>query len=488
MSLKGNFIFALLISILIGALGVRLYKIDNPIVDWHSWRQGDTASVTRIYLDHGLDLLHPRYHDISHLQTGRYNPNGWRFVEFPIYNAFHYFLVKIFPGFSLEIWGRLLSVFCSLVSTFFVFLIGRRFLGVWGGLLSAFLFAFIPFNIYFSRVILPEPMSVMFALLSVWLFISWFDKSQTISLFLSSVFFALALLAKPYIIFYSVPLVWLVFVKYRFNFLLVIKQKKLWIFALIALIPVFLWRLWMSQYPEGIPFYSWVFNLSGIRFKPSFWYWIFGERLGDMILGVWMVPLFLIGVLSKSKVKECYFPTVLGIAMFAYVCVIAAGNVRHDYYQTLIIPGIVLLVAKGVLHLWEQKVLLQPFAKIAVVVCIIWGLYFPWNQIKGNYQINHPEILKAGAALDKIAPKDALVVAPYNGDTALLYQTKRMGWPIQAQPIEELVSLGADYYLSVNLNDSQAQDAMRKFEISVQTKEFVIIDLNRKRLPKGDAK
>lgn len=37
--------------ILLIALFLRLYEIDGPIADWHSWRQADTASVSRIYRD-----------------------------------------------------------------------------------------------------------------------------------------------------------------------------------------------------------------------------------------------------------------------------------------------------------------------------------------------------------------------------------------------------------------------------------------------------
>ena len=117
--IKNQYLILLIIVLL--AFAARLYKIDNPIADWHSWRQADTASVTRIYLDQGIDLLYPRYYDISFLQTGKPNPNGWRFVEFPVYNALHTLLVSTVGIFSIEKWGRLLSVIFSLVSTVLVF-------------------------------------------------------------------------------------------------------------------------------------------------------------------------------------------------------------------------------------------------------------------------------------------------------------------------------------------------------------------------------
>ena len=98
--------YYLLAIILILGFLVRLYKINNPIADWHSFRQADTASVTRVYVEEGINFLYPRYHDFSATQSRLYNPNGYRFVELPIFNVIHASLVNIFPQFSLEVWGR----------------------------------------------------------------------------------------------------------------------------------------------------------------------------------------------------------------------------------------------------------------------------------------------------------------------------------------------------------------------------------------------
>lgn len=481
--LKSEYLLLFLIVIL--GFGVRLYKINNPIADWHSWRQSDTAAVSRIYLDKGLDILHPRYYDISFLQSGKPNPEGWRFVEFPIFNIVHLLLVFLIPQLSLEILGRLISVFSSLVSVVLLFFLGRRFLGTLGGLLASFFFATMPFNIYFSRVILPEPMAVAFALASLWAFVLWFDKRRTIFIVLSGFFFGCSLLVKPYTIFYAIPMVFLAGLAFQWNWREMLKTKQLWAFIFLSLVPVLAWRLWMLRYPEGIPFYAWAFNSDGIRFKPSFWRWIFGERLGKMMLGGWGTFLFISGLLAKVRSQERGVPLVLAFAMFAFVSVVATANVRHDYYQTLVMPAVVIILARGVVFLWNTDALPRLATRLVVLVTIVWTIVFPFYEIKEFYKINHPEIIRAGEALDKIASKDTLVVAPYNGDTAFLYQTKRQGWPYMTNSIEELIGQGADYFVSVNLDDPQTQDVMRKFEIPVQTEEYVIVDLSKKRLPKN---
>jgi 4-amino-4-deoxy-L-arabinose transferase-like glycosyltransferase len=79
----------------------------------------------------------------------------------------------------------------------------------WRGLLAAFFYVTIPFNIYFTRVILPEPVAVCFALASLFLFIKFIDNNSKFILYLSAIFLALSLLIKPFLIFYSLPMLYL---------------------------------------------------------------------------------------------------------------------------------------------------------------------------------------------------------------------------------------------------------------------------------------
>ncbi len=470
--------YVLLLAILTLGFLVRLYKIDSPIADWHSWRQADTASVTRIYIQEGIDLLYPRYHDISSIQTGIYNEMGFRFVEFPIFNVIHALVATGFDQLTLETWGRLVSVFSALISGVFLYLIGKRLLGKWGGLLSAFYFLLLPFNIYFTRVILPEPMAVTFGVISLYLFMKFMDEEKDAALFLSGAFLALAMLIKPFVFFFTLPMIYLVYKKHGGTSLLKKFQPfaKLLVFVNIAFAPFFLWRIWINQYPLGIPFFTWAFNGDGIRFKPSWWRWIFGERLGHLILGSWGLVPFVFGILAdkKDRIVRWFL-----FGMFLYVSIFATASVRHDYYQTFVIPAVSLTLAYGSLYLWKTKEFGKWITKIILAVSVLVMFITGALQVREFYRINHPEILIAGEAVDKIAPKDALVVAPYNGDTAFLYQTKRSGWPVVDTSFEKLIERGADYYVSVNFADPDVEKLRNRYEVVEETSQYIIIDLNK---------
>ncbi len=472
-----KFEYIILSILFILGFAVRLYKIQNPIADWHSWRQADTASVTKIYIQKGINFLYPKYHDVSSIQTGIFNPQGYRMVEFPIYNAIVAILSPKITQISMEEFSRLFTVLISLVSAFFLYLIGKRFFGKWGGLLALFFFLFLPFNIYFSRVILPDPMGVTFGVIALWLFIQFFDDKGDIYLYLSAVFFDLMLLIKPYAGFYLVPAGYLAVKKFGWKKIFTDKKliAKFAVFSVIAFAPFFLWRWWESKFPEGIPFWKWAFNGNKIRFKPSWWYWLFGERLGHLILGgLGSIP-FIFGILN-TKIKN-FFIHWFFVGVLIYFTVVASANVMHDYYQIQIIPVIALILAAGVVYLWNQNIFNKWLTRSVLVISIGVMLITGWNQIVGNFNINHPEILEAGREIDKITPKDALIVAPYNGDTAFLYATNRRGWPAVDNSIDNIIKEGASYYVSINLTDKDTTTFQSRFKTVEKTDKFIILNL-----------
>ncbi|MEK7504540.1 MAG: hypothetical protein AAB550_03510 [Patescibacteria group bacterium] len=439
-----------IIAILLIGVAVRLYKITSPIGDWHSWRQADTSAVTRNFVKYGLDLLHPRFDDFSDTSgVGLFNPNGYRMVEFPVFNLVHYTLYSTFGSLSLETWGRLTSVFSALVSSILIFLIVKRRQSVSAGLWSMLLYLLLPFNIYFTRVILPDPMMVTLYLASI----NFFEMNN---LLLGIIFGALAVMVKPMAVFFLLPIIFIYWKQW----------KKLFLIFLGIGLPFFLWRIWSYRFPEGMPASKWLLNGNGIRFKGAFFQWMFGERIGHMILGSWGVFPLLEGILASSGF---WLMWVFGALL--YIVVFATGNIQHDYYQIPIMPVIAIMLAIGISKAQSLA------KKFVMVVCVLFMLAFSWYQIRGNYQINHYSIVNAGKAVDRVTPKDAIILAPYNGDSALLYQTNRRGFPFMYFIIKDFIdNYKATYYVSVNY-DALTREVMNKYLVVEQNPDYVIVKL-----------
>ncbi len=399
--LINKFQYLLLFILLIAGFWVRLYRIDYPLADWHSWRQADTSAVTRNFVKLGVDIMHPKYDDFSDVSgKGLLNPDGFRFVEFPIYNLIHYFLFSLSRPFgSLEVWGRITTIFAGLTSSVLLYFIVRRRTNPLTGLLTSFFYLFLPFNIYFTRVILPDPLMVTLYLATLNCFDVWTKNQKSAFFILTSLFGALAVLVKPAAVFFLLPITWWFWKKYGLK---IIKMPRFLILHLAFVIPFSAWRWWSYQFPQGIPASTWLFNGDHIRFKPAFWRWLFGERIGKLILGVWgLLPL------TAGLTGTSHFLPWVGSALL-YLSVFATGNVRHDYYQIPIIPVICILLAIGTVHLLGQKLI----SRVLTVFCIVMMLGMSWYDIRGNFNVNNWEMIEAGKRVDEITPKDAIVAAP----------------------------------------------------------------------------
>ena len=98
-------------------------------------------------------------------------------------------------------------------------------------------------------------------------------------------------------------------------------------------------------------------------------------------------------------------------------------------------------------------------------------------EVRGYYWINRPQIVEAGLAVNRLLPKDATVIAPYNGDAAFLYQTNRHGYPIVDRDLRTFIDQGTKYLVSVDVNDAGIQNLARHCNVLEQTKDYVIVEM-----------
>jgi hypothetical protein len=285
----------------------------------------------------------------------------------------------------------------------------------------------------------------------------------------------LALLVKPTAAFLLISVLYIFYqsrVQIKNRIILMV------LFGVLSVIPLLLWRRWILNYPEGIPAFDWLLNGGGIRFKGAWFYWLFAERIGNLILGYWgLIPLGA-GFIFAPR-KNQYFPVWFFIPVIAYFTVIARGNVQHDYYQILIIPALCIAVARGI-EMMVSKTSSKLISAVLMLTVVGFTLSFSWYTIRTFYWINRPEIIEAGKTADALIPKNAKVIAPYNGDTTFLYQTNRSGWPIGFD-IDNKIKMGATHYVTVSPtdNDFETRELAQKYTVLVRNDKFAIIDLTK---------
>ncbi len=474
-SAKRIYLFLLLI-IFIGAFVVRLYRFDNPIADWHSWRQADTAAVTRNFIKEGFTPFFPKFDSLNSLNANRSpNPNRYFFAEFPIYNSIVFFGYSLFGTFSIEQWGRLISILSSSLTAIVLYLLVREYSKKRIAFIASFVFAFIPYNIYYGRVIMPDPMHVLFGVLTLYLITLFGKSNKMVHALLAGMSFAITILTKPYGLVLLLPIS---YVLLRSGKLSIFKKPSVYVFISLSIIPLILWRNHIHHYPEGMFASFWLLNDGNIRFTGAFFRWLVYDRMNRLIFATGGFVLFWMGIIKRSDEKEGLFYYLWLLSIFIFFAIIAKGNVTHDYYQMPLVPIGSVFIAKGIDYLifssakFQQRVINVTVALILVLFMFAFG----WFEVRDYFNINNRAIVEAGQAVDKMLPKDAIVIAHYDLDPAFLYQTNRYGYTYGKEKIFQYITEGATHLVSINFDDSTNM-WMKNCKVVKKTTNYVIVDL-----------
>ncbi len=441
--------------ILVIALLFRLYKINTPLADLHSWRQVDTAAVARNFTRNGFDLLKPQYDDLSKEQTGYENPEGLRLVEFPLYNAIFAWMYKTAPFVSLEIYGRLVTAFFSLIIIAVIYYLALIEDSRAAAVIGSLAYSVLPFFVFFSRVILPETTALSFAMMAI-LFMYFYSKKDEefgiVYFVLSITCFALSLLVKPTTIFYALTIFFLFIRKYRWN---ILRKLPFYIYFILAFIPLILWRYYISFHPEGIPASSWLIahvntyeGMKNIFFRPAFFRWIFYERMANIVFGGYLAFFFVLGLIVKPR---HYLLHIILISAAAYLFTFQGGNLQHEYYQTLILPPIAIFIGVGAAFIHKNRSKFLPSIISYVFLTIIFVAAFSFSFYRVQEFYHYPDDLVQIASVIKTftSPTDKIITDRL-GDTTLLYLADRKGSPADYMSLDEFKKMGYSYYVTQN--------------------------------------
>jgi 4-amino-4-deoxy-L-arabinose transferase-like glycosyltransferase len=467
----------ILLVILLLGVGVflRSYKLNAPIADWHSWRQADTASVARNFVKDGFNILYPQSDSFLALNDkGLQNPNRYFINEFPLYNATVALLYKQ-CGVNEAI-GRMVSIFLATLGSLALYGLVKKLLGSGLALASLAYYTVLPYNVFYGRVFMPDPSFVSLSIIALYFCVMWVSSEKFGHAIAFMISFALAMLVKPYAIFMAIPMLYWVMSQWGLS---TFKKPIAYIVAIGAFIHIALWRYHYYLHPEGSFASTWLLNGGNIRFTGAFFRWIIFDRFNRLIFATGGFVLFVVGFMTAYMKKNTSLFFVWGLSALLYITIFAKGNVNHDYYQLPIVaPGIVLAMigAQSLINIGKNNI--QKFVNsIFVLILLTVSIAFGWFEVRGFFNINNPAIVEAGKKLDEIAPADALVIAPYGGDPAFLYQTNRHGWPVGGDA-EKRIEDGATYYVTTSKEDEFSR-LKAKFGTVVENDTYAIIKMSK---------
>ena len=404
----------LAITLSIFAVTARLILIDQPYIDRWSWRQSDVAAIARNFKENGFHFTHPQ------IDWAGDTP-GYVGTEFPI---LPFVAASCYKFAGVHEWiGRLQAVIFFTASLPFFFLLVREIFGDTAALWATFFYSFAPLNVFAGRSFMPDVPSLSLALIGLYFFLRWIDSERSTSLFAAAIVISLALLIKLPSVIIGAPLLFLVWQKWRWNFL---RQPSLWLFAAITILPSIAWYWHAHEIAEK--FYPHhFFGAGGIQIENFSSYWKIMRLTGISSLTPVLSILATLGlfVAPGGKYRRVFHWWLAATILF--IIVVGYGN-RHQWYQLPLVP-IAAAFAGGACAFIASKISASRAAGITFSILLASSFsVLACLYVQPLYRSSSAELRDAGLELRKLTLPDALIIAADNGDPTIFYYAERRGW------------------------------------------------------------
>lgn len=446
---------------------VRLWHIDVPPYEIaESWRQADTESMARNFLQVDANPLHP------HLNYDGPLPNIpaleiqiTTYIIALLYRLFgvHYFLARLVP------------IIFFLLSALFLYRFARIHLGSRGAFFSTVFYGFMPLNLYYSRAIMPESAALMFWIGSIYLFNLWAITARRKYLAVSSLLMALAIMTKPPVIFAGLFLLWLCFHYFGWKW---VQRPALWVYALVTLtLPavyyyysasiadykftvgitqtIILKQSFSTLYsPETIMFFAQAipltFGVIGTAVLIASLFTLTRERAA---LGVWFLAMLLEVILIVSPIRAVYY-----MIFFTAPCALLMGNFidRAFFFagERLALADRVILRAREFIPTPNIRFQGKILCGLLIMALLMESYYI----VKPLYAINTVMATQVSVIKHVTQRDDLLVVGSY--DPCALSLSDRRGWrfnihnyagtpPDPYGELAQYIEQGAKYFVPI---------------------------------------
>jgi hypothetical protein len=418
----------LLAGLITLTLVVRLYNITFPVAGWHSWRQSDTAAMARNFAEERFDIMYPAI-------DWRGATPGYVECEFQVYTFLVALLYKFFGIY--EIFGRLLSVLCSIGTVLGLFLLVKKFVDERTALWSVFLYAVLPLSIFYGRAFMPEQMMLMSSVLGIYFFTEWIDTNKLRHFIASALFVSLAVLIKLPALYLGLPLMYVCWKKYRAT---LFAQPLIWVFVVVVFGVTAWWyyHAHLLKLSTGLTFGIWGFGTdkwgnSDLLLSLKFYNDVFFKSIAERHFTYAAFILFVIGLfLKRSGERERLFDVWL-IAVVVYILIVAKGNQVHEYYNLPFMLPAVVFAGKTIARFnifcaesWNSyriRTSLLSFCVLATLVLSTLRLSMLFNG-----ETYHAPLFTLASAVKEATLRDDLCITVSEGNPVMLYFCGRKGW------------------------------------------------------------
>lgn len=311
----------------------RLYRLYDPPLDFHPMRQFHSALVARRYYYNYLDSVPEWKKKVAAINSER-EP----VLEPPIMEHLASFGYLLAGGEYLWV-PRLLSSIFWMIGGFFIYLTAQKIISTDAAIVSTAYYLFLPFGIFASRSLQPDPMMIMMLTVSIFAIVSYYDNPGLKYLLIAAFSSASCFFIKPVCIF----MIFSAFISIAINRRGIWKSlfhKEFLIFASVSLLPALIYNVYgifIAKFLKGQTEWSFI---PGLIFSPFFRNGWAAEL--DSVFGYLAVILAIAGTLMFRKGMPSALMRGLWIGYIIFGLAFNYHIASHSHYQLQLIPVIAL--------------------------------------------------------------------------------------------------------------------------------------------------
>lgn len=480
--------------ILILGLGIRLYDLTDPPLDFHSTRQLWSAIIARGIYYQGEEEA-PTWQRVLAVEAWKAKPA----IEPIIFETVVAFTYRLVGSEILSVPRIYASLFWTIGGLGLYFLV-RDLTSIDAGVTALLFYTFVPFGAIASRSFQPDPLMVMWIILAWWAFYRWYQSPSWKAAILSGFMAGMAMLTKSVAVFMLLGGMAALLgagpgIKWA------VKDRQVWGIALLSALPVVTYTL---------------YGLYALEIESQFQGRFFPELLLDpshyvrwaavMISIVGFAGLFLslIGLFLFSNKTQRAFVLGLWVGYVLYGLFFPYHFLTHNYYHLPLIPLVALSLSPVAESLFNRVVSLglNRFAQLGIsgviLVGVVWQMWDIRVELAQRDYRHEPGYWEALG--DKIG-HDAKVVALTQdyGDRLLFYGwLMANNWPEtghlayrdlrggKAFEFEEWFAKETkdmDYFLVTRIKELDRQSELKDtlynhYAIAAEGDGFILFDLN----------
>ena len=412
------------LSLLVHAKGLRA-----PLLDYHSHRQVNTASIARNYWRDNRPLLRPRI-------DWEGPEDRLAATEFPVEMWLH---GKLWPLFGLgESWGRVLSAAASALTALLLFLLFEREFGTEAGFCGAALFTVLPVEVYFGRTVQPEAAALLGFVAALYFWDRSLEPSRPAGPWLAAVIsaFLAAGLKLPY----AHVLIPLAALSWRRLGRAALTDARTWAAGLLAMGGVLAWYVYASHGAFVVPTHSDEFmKLLGYERTPYFIEFLAVSRFPELIATYGGLVFFFFGAREVLARREPFWLAWF-LGSFVHLIALGAYGHIHEYSCLPLAPSAAGMMGLGLQRLRnEARALPLPGRSWAMAALVLLAASVPVHaalRVGHWYRQGYEYLGHAREAADALGRPSDLFLTNGVAFSVLLYYLDRRGWAADFQTFD----------------------------------------------------